>query len=185
MKIYTRDGDSGETSLVGGGRIEKDAPRVEVCGDVDELNAWIGLVRTEPIPNTLDEVLARIQNELFDLGAEVASPDPARQNTAAIQARHVEALEADIDRLDKDLEPLCEFVLPGGARPASLLHLARAVCRRAERRLVTLAREKDARLSPLLLAHVNRLADLLFVAARFANKEAGRSDVSWEQRGSE
>jgi cob(I)alamin adenosyltransferase len=179
VKIYTRDGDRGETDLCDGARVAKDAARVELLGALDELGALFGVVRAEPISEAIDRVLGRIQNELFDVGAEVAGADPARKNAATIAPGHVEALESDIDRLDAGLEPLDTFILPGGSRPAALLHHARAVCRRAERRLVTLMhREKEA-VSPVLPAYVNRLGDLLFVLARTANKEAGRGDMRW------
>jgi cob(I)alamin adenosyltransferase len=181
MTIYTRDGDDGETSLYGGGRIGKDALRIEVCGAIDELNSLLGLVRTEPLSREIDGVFARIQHELFDVGAEVASVDPTRRKTAAVNAGHIQALEADIDRLDATLEPLRTLILPGGCRAAALAHCARAVCRRAERRLVALARAEGETISPALLAYMNRLGDLLFVLARATNRDAGTSEAAWKK----
>lgn len=182
MKIYTRGGDRGETDLCDGARVAKDTGRIEILGVLDELGALIGVVRAEPLSEALDRLLGRLQNDLFAVGAEVASTDPARQKTATIGPGHVEALESDIDRLDTQLEPLNTFILPGGSRPAALLHHARAVCRRAERRLVALAHDEKETISPLLLAYVNRLGDLLFVLARTANKLSGRKDVAWRKR---
>ncbi|MCX7424156.1 MAG: cob(I)yrinic acid a,c-diamide adenosyltransferase [Planctomycetia bacterium] len=182
MKIYTRGGDRGETDLYDGARVAKDTGRIEVVGALDELGALLGVVRAEPLSEALDGLLGRIQNDLFDVGAEVASTDPAKQRTATIGPGHVEALESDIDRLDTQLEPLDTFILPGGSRPAALLHHARAVCRRAERRLVALARHEKETISPVLLVYANRLGDLLFVAARTANKQAGCKDMVWRKR---
>ena len=166
MKIYTRTGDLGETGLFGGPRVGKDMARIEAFGTVDELNAVLGVVRAETLPDDVDRVLERIQRELLDLGAELASPDPVKQGTRKIDRGNVSALEAQIDRFQESLEPLDEFILPGGNRAAALLHLARTVCRRAERRLVTLVRHGQEEISLLLLAYLNRLSDLLFVLAR-------------------
>jgi len=182
MKIYTRGGDRGETDLYGGGRIAKDAARIEACGTIDELNCLLGVVRAESLHEELDAVLQRVQHELFDIGAEVASLDSARQKTAVASVRHVERLEADIDRFDEALEPLQDLILPGGSRSAALLHHARTVCRRAERRLVSLARIEGESLSPVLVPYLNRLSDLLFTLARVANRDAGRPDVAWKSR---
>lgn len=181
MKIYTRTGDQGQTALFGGPRVDKDAARVEAYGTVDELNAVLGLVRTESLGREVDEVLARIQGELFEVGAEIASVDPAARGTRSIGPPHVAALESDIDRFDATLPPLREFILPGGTRPAALLHVARTVCRRAERRLVTLVRQSPAEVSMVLVAYLNRLGDLLFVLARQANAAAGQLDVPWHR----
>ncbi|MCR4414294.1 MAG: cob(I)yrinic acid a,c-diamide adenosyltransferase [Thermoguttaceae bacterium] len=179
MKIYTRTGDDGQTALFGGPRVPKDMVRVEAYGAVDELNAVLGLVRTEPLADVIDRVLARIQNELFEVGAEIASPDPVAKGTRTIGQTHVKAIEDEIDRHESGLAPLEHFILPGGTRGAALLHVARTVCRRAERRLVALMHDDPEKVSPALMAYLNRLSDLLFVLARAANAQAGRQDVIW------
>jgi cob(I)alamin adenosyltransferase len=181
MKIYTRTGDLGETGLFGGPRLGKDAARIEACGTVDELNAVLGLVRAEPLATELVELLARVQAELFEVGAELASIDPVARRTRTIAPQHVQALEAQIDRWEATLPPLRSFILPAGVRAAALLHLARAVCRRAERRLVRLVRSSQEPISLLLLSYLNRLGDLLFVLARVANQQAGGRDVLWQR----
>jgi cob(I)alamin adenosyltransferase len=169
MRIYTRGGDRGETSLIGGRRVRKNAPRVEACGTVDELNAAIGWARSKGQPPDVDAVLAGVQRDLFDLGADLATPSGGGR----IGPRHVARLEAAIDGFDARLPPLRNFILPGGARPAAALHLARTICRRAERRIVRLGDERA-------IAYVNRLSDLLFVLARCANHAAGLPDVPWK-----
>jgi cob(I)alamin adenosyltransferase len=183
MKIYTKTGDSGDTGLFRGGRVGKDDPRIEAYGTVDELNASLGLARVAEPGGPLDELLARIQNELFDLGAELATPDPADQGAAPISTAHIGALERAIDKHEADLPPLKTFILPGGTPPAAALHLARTVCRRAERRVVTLARQPGARISPHAVVYLNRLGDLLFVLARAANHAKGRDDEPWRPGG--
>jgi len=184
VKIYTRTGDAGETGLFGGPRVAKDAPRVEVCGSVDELNAMLGVVRAGWLPAEADELLERVQHELFDMGAELATRDATAHATPSIGSAEIAALEAAIDRLESALTPLSQFILPGGDASAAQVHLARAVCRRAERRLVTLAHDPGGPLSPHLLIYLNRLGDLLFVLARWLNAAAGCPDVPW-RRGSE
>jgi len=179
MAIYTRTGDLGETGLFAGPRVGKDMPRIEVYGAVDELNAVLGLVRTEPVGEAIDQILARVQDELFQIGAELATPDPVARGTRWIGRGQVRGLEEEIDRLDATLPPLEHFVLPGGTRQAALFHLARTVCRRAERRLVTLIRHSEEPISLPLLAYLNRLGDLLFVLARVANAQAGQPDIPW------
>jgi cob(I)alamin adenosyltransferase len=179
MKIYTKTGDTGDTGLFGGPRVRKDASRIEAYGTVDELNAVLGLARTEALPAEIDLLVARIQNELFDLGAELATPDPQAKNMATLNANNIAALEAAIDRHEAQLAPLRQFILPGGTRGAALLHLARTVCRRAERRLVTLAASET--ITPTLLVYLNRLSDLLFVLARSVNQSAGQADVPWQK----
>lgn len=182
-RIYTRAGDSGETGLYRGPRVGKDCLRIEAYGTVDELNSWIGLLRSEPIPSEIDQLLEAIQNRLFELGAELATPDAERHGTRYIQADHVRELERAIDRLDADLEPLTRFILPGGTRAGALAHVVRTVCRRAERRLVALIREALALgtpLSPTSLAYLNRLSDFLFVLARWLNKQAGKTESPWD-----
>jgi cob(I)alamin adenosyltransferase len=178
MKIYTKTGDEGETGLFGGPRVSKDHPRVEAYGAVDELNAVLGLVRCETSGEPLDLLLAKIQNELFDLGAELASPQPDRVGTRRITAVQTAALESAIDEHEAGLPPLKAFILPGGCRAAALLHVARTVCRRAERRVVTLG-EREAVAGDVVI-YLNRLSDLLFVLARFVNHTAGGGDVPWQ-----
>ena len=181
MKIYTRTGDLGETALFAGPRVGKDMPRIEVCGAIDELNAALGLARADSLDPDTDRILDRVQHELFAIGAELATPDPVARGVQWIGREHVQSLEADIDRRDASLPPLTEFILPGGTRGAALLHLARAVCRRAERRLVSLIRHCDEPISLPLLAYLNRLSDLLFVLARAENARAGIADVTWRK----
>ncbi|MGI6416447.1 MAG: cob(I)yrinic acid a,c-diamide adenosyltransferase [Thermoguttaceae bacterium] len=180
-KIYTRTGDQGETGLVWGPRVGKDMARIETIGAIDELNAVLGLARSENLPTEIDGPLERIQNELFCFGAEVATPRAAEHGMQQIQRRHVESLEADIDRISERLAPLSQFVVPCGSRAAAEVHLARTVCRRAERRLVALVRECPEDVSLLLLAYLNRLGDLLFVLARAANALADYSDTLWRK----
>ena len=181
MKIYTRTGDLGETGLFGGPRVGKDVARVEVYGTVDELSAILGLARAEGLDEDIDRWLERVQNELFEVGAELATPDPVSRGTRTIGPPHIEAMEAEIDRYQQALPPLEHFILPGGTSPAALLHQARTVCRRAERRLVTLLREPSEPVSLVLLAYLNRLGDLLFALARTVNARAGRSDMVWKR----
>lgn len=184
MKIYTRTGDSGETSLLGGERVRKDALRIETIGCVDETNAAIGVVRIElarsdtPLPK-VDAALARVQHSLFDLGAELASRSGASANSSRVRDDDVLLLEAEIDHHEAQLEPLQTFILPGGAAAAALLHVARCVCRRAERRLVELADAEMVRGE--LRRYMNRLSDLLFVLARAVNKANHVADVKWQQ----
>lgn len=181
MKIYTKTGDDGETGLYGGPRVGKDHPRVEAYGSVDELNAVLGVVRTHGPPADIDALLATIQNELFDLGAELATPDAATRKGPRVGPPQIAALEQAIDRYEEQLEPLRQFILPGGVAAAAALHLARTVCRRAERLVVTLARGES--ISPDVVIYLNRLSDLLFVLARATNRREGVVDVPWEQRG--
>ncbi len=181
LKIYTKTGDGGETGLFGGGRVPKDDRRVAAYGEVDELNAALGLaLALEPRAFARD-LLELVQRDLFTIGAELASPDPAKLVKALPGPRlgdaRVEALEDAIDRAEATLAPLKSFILPGGSSKAAALQLGRAVCRRAERAVVTLSRE--AAVSPAILKYVNRLSDLLFVLARAANAAAGLSDVPW------
>jgi len=181
LKIYTKTGDGGETGLFGGGRVPKDDRRVAAYGEVDELNAALGLaLALEPRAFARD-LLELVQRDLFTIGAELASPDPAKLVKALPGPRlgdaRVEALEDAIDRAEATLAPLKNFILPGGSSKAAALQLGRAVCRRAERAVVTLSRE--AAVSPAILKYVNRLSDLLFVLARATNAAAGLSDVPW------
>ena len=183
MKIYTRTGDRGETGLFGGGRVPKNHARVAAYGDVDELNAAIGVARAlEPEPFAAG-LLEAVQRDLFAIGGHLASPDPIKVETAlakaALPGDRIRALEAAIDEAEDALPPLERFVLPGGTPKAAALHVARTVCRRAERSVVGLSREGGAEVPPPILVYLNRLSDLLFVLARRANAEAGRPDVAW------
>jgi cob(I)alamin adenosyltransferase len=187
-KIYTRGGDKGETSLGDGSRIVKHGLRVKVYGTVDEANAVIGLVRVEihRTPNsddTLDPALNRIQNDLFDLGADLCTPEDGRRAEGALRiiAAQVDWLESEIDRINAALDPLTSFILPGGTPAAAQLHLARTVTRRAERLITALAAE--APINPEAVKYLNRLSDLLFVMSRAANG-GGEDDVLWVPGGS-
>lgn len=181
VKIYTKTGDKGETSLLGGDRVRKDAIRVVAYGDVDETNAAIGMVlATEPL-DFERSLLESIQRDLLAIGGRLASPAPElvakALRKAVIPAGRIEQMEATIDRADAELEPLHEFILPGGSLKAAYLHVARTVCRRAERSVVTLGR--DSSIDPDILRYLNRLSDLLFMLARLANHRAGVPDVKW------
>jgi cob(I)alamin adenosyltransferase len=185
VKVYTRGGDRGETSLFGGQRVRKDDARVEAYGDVDELNAVIGSVLAEIRDEDLREMLETVQRSLFDLGAELATPDPEKREEKGKGIRRVsdadvDALEGAIDRLDTELEPLRVFVLPGGERAAALLHHARTVCRRAERRVVGLSTQEAS--AELPVRYLNRLSDLLFTLARVVNRRSGTPESTWEGR---
>jgi cob(I)alamin adenosyltransferase len=181
-KIYTRTGDDGTTALASGQRVAKYDLRVEAYGTVDETNAAIGLARlnTRDAMPVLDAMLARIQNDLFDLGADLSYPDEAKdaRGRLAVTDAQVERLEIEIDALNRDLQPLRSFVLPGGTPAASFLHLARTLSRRAERLMVALASRPNEPIGPPALRYINRLSDFLFVAARYAN-DKGRADVLW------
>jgi cob(I)alamin adenosyltransferase len=181
LRIYTRTGDAGTTGLFGGGRVEKDDPRVEAYGDIDELNAVLGLARAVEMMPRIDEVLVPIQRDLFSLGALLATPDREKMKQQLEKARIDEAriteLERHIDDGEQELEPLTAFILPGGTPKSAALHVARTVCRRAERRVVALHREVE--LPQLVVVYLNRLSDLLFVLARVANRRAGAGEVTW------
>jgi len=201
-RIYTRSGDGGRTSLVSGARISKAEPRMQAIGGVDETNAALGLARSARGPQTgqaaegqadekradksrdeLDHMLERLQNDLFDLGADLAAPRPADRTekpgeALRISKAQVRRLEEEIDRLNERLQPLNSFVLPGGSPLAAALHMARTICRRAERDMVALAEKQPREVNPEALAYVNRLSDLLFVMARIANND-GAADHLW------
>jgi cob(I)alamin adenosyltransferase len=181
MKIYTRAGDTGLTGLYGGGRVRKDDPRIAAYGTVDELNAFLGLARAEGPSAEIDEVLVRLQNELFDLGAELATRDPQAKGTAVINEARIAVLEGIIDRFEERLAPLKEFILPGGSMVAAHLHVARTVCRRAEREAVFLTSLPEEHVSNSVIAYLNRVSDLLFVLSRAANAAVGVSDVPWRR----
>lgn len=176
MKIYTKTGDAGETGLFGGPRVAKDHARIEAFGTVDELNSHLGVVRTLPAAGEFDPLLRRIQCELFDLGAQLATPTAVEER---ITTAHVEHIEAAIDRYEELLEPLTCFILPTGTPLAAALHVARTVCRRAERRVVTLAGRVETTIPANAIEYLNRLGDLLFVLARVANRREGLPDDPW------
>jgi cob(I)alamin adenosyltransferase len=173
-KIYTRTGDAGTTGLGDGSRVAKDAPRIHALGDVDELNSTIGLLLCEDLPAGLRTALTGIQHDLFDLGGELCIP--GFNNVTEAQVKRLEDL---LDGYNADLPPLKDFILPGGARSASVAHLARTVCRRAERSVITLANVEPV--SDLVRQYLNRLSDLMFVLGRVLNRHAGGSDVLWQQ----
>jgi cob(I)alamin adenosyltransferase len=172
-KIYTRTGDDGTTGLGDGSRINKDSLRVEAMGDIDELNSVIGLMMTETVPTGLTDILTQIQHDLFNVGGEICIP-----NYVILKQSRVVDLEHAIDELNSHLAPLKEFILPGGTKAAAYCHLARTVCRRAERKLVELHRNE--KVTDISLQYLNRLSDLLFVMCRMINIEAGVSDVLWK-----
>ena len=174
MKIYTRTGDSGETSLFGGSRVAKDDPRIEAYGTIDELNSAIGVARATWPLSPIDRQLDAIQSDLFDVGAHLAAPGNDR--FAGVEPRRIEELERAIDAMESELQPLTNFIIPGGSVAAAQLHVARTVCRRAERRVVAL---ED---NPATVAYLNRLSDYLFVAARYANRGHGVPDTPWLRR---
>ena len=186
-KVYTRHGDKGQTHLVGGRRVGKDDPRIESYGTIDELNSVLGIVRAcndaaAPTPATtrLDQILRQVQNELFDLGSELATPpDAAYEGMFRMSAAEVTALERLMDECQKELPPLKSFILPGGGRIGGFLHQARTVCRRAERRILVLSRLEPIGEWPL--KYVNRLSDLLFVLSRWAGKHLGETEYLWER----
>ena len=181
MKIYTRTGDEGATALFGGGRVGKDHPRVEAYGDVDELNAALGMARSVEMMPRIDEVLVPVQRDLFAIGALLATPDHEKMREQLSKARidegRIAELEGAIDACERELEPLRSFIIPGGTPKAAALHVARTVCRRAERRVVSLT--SDVELPALVIVYLNRLSDLLFMLARVANRRAGAGEVTW------
>jgi len=180
VKIYTRAGDDGTTGLLGAGRVAKDDPRIEAYGTVDELNAVLGLARsTGGLDPDADGLVARLQDDLFAVGAALADPDPAGKFHNAVTEDHASRLEAEIDRLESELPPLTRFILPGGTPAAAQLHLARTVCRRAERLVVRLGQRPDGAVPPRLVAYLNRLSDFLFVMARAVNHRSGSGDIPW------
>lgn len=180
MKIYTKTGDQGTTGLFGGPRVGKDDPRICSYGTIDELNAVLGMTRNVPLSSQHDTFLQCIQVELFAIGAELATPNPEMHGVKWSSSSAVARMEQWIDQLEEELEPLRNFILPGGSPSAAHLHFARTVCRRAEREVVALSR--DPRISDLsdIIIYLNRLSDLLFVMARSANHRLGVSDVLWQ-----
>jgi cob(I)alamin adenosyltransferase len=181
-KVYTRTGDDGTTGLGGGQRVSKDSLRIAVYGTVDELNSQLGVALCGDLDDEIVLALVRIQNELFHLGSDlcVLEKDKETQPVPAIEARHIEALEAQIEDLAAQLELLQNFVLPGGSPGAAQLHLARTVCRRAERLLIALAAKETV--GPFTLQYLNRLSDVLFMMARYENLKKGVEDMLWDSR---
>ncbi len=187
-KVYTRTGDKGFTKLVGGKKVAKDAARIEAYGTIDELNSVLGLARVfnddlkdrQPAAQRLDEIFRRLQNELFDLGSELATPpDFSYEGMFKVGEDEVKTLEKLIDELQKDLAPLNSFILPGGGKVSGFLHQARTVCRRAERDILRLSREEE--IGPGPLPYVNRLSDLFFVLSRWVSKNLGEPEYLWER----
>lgn len=181
-KVTTRTGDDGTTGLSSGRRVKKDDPRIEAYGTVDELNSVLGVALSEGLAEPLPGLVRRIQNELFHLGSDLSMPrgDEESFSVPRIEARHVDGLEEALDELGEDLAPLENFVLPGGSPGAARLNVARAVCRRAERETVTLGAAEE--IGDAVVRYLNRLSDLLFVAARFENRSRGVEDVLWDSR---
>ncbi len=173
-KIYTKTGDAGTTGLGDGSRVAKDCIRIEAIGAVDELNSALGVLLAEQVAQPIFDCLTAIQHDLFDLGGELSIP-----GHAVISESHVERIETLLDDFNAPLSPLKEFILPGGSRPAALSHVARAVCRRAERRVVALAAAEQ--MSAMPQRYLNRLSDLLFVLSRVLNRDARRADVYWQK----
>ena len=178
MRIYTRTGDDGKTGIVGGQRISKDDARIEAYGTVDELNAALGLIRSSSPTPELDELLAEIKRNLFTLGAELATPTESQSWTRSMTDDHIEQLEKWIDHWEAELPELRNFILPGGTPIAAHLHLARVICRRAERRVVTLARLSPV--SRVVIPFLNRLSDLFFVLGRAENSQQGVPNPIWK-----
>ena len=179
MKIYTKTGDAGETSLFDNSRVSKADPRVDAYGEVDEVNASLGAARAAGVDDDIAQVLATVQKDLFAVGARLADPSSRiaeRVTKATVTAEQIELLETTIDRLEAELPPLRRFILPGGSPAGALLHLARTVCRRAERRVVSLGTDS---VEPGVIIYLNRLSDLLFVMARAVNRRAGIPETEW------
>ena len=174
-KIYTRTGDAGTTGLGNGNRVSKNSLRIHTLGEVDEVNAAIGVLLCEELPEDVRALLTNVQHDLFDLGGEVCIP-----GMEMITAKQVQHLEEELDRFNDDLEPLKDFILPGGTRAAALCHQARTICRRAERMIVALGQEEAVNDAPR--QYLNRLSDLLFVLGRVLNRAGGRGDVLWQKR---
>jgi cob(I)alamin adenosyltransferase len=181
-RVYTKTGDDGTTGLGSGARIAKDSPRIEAYGTVDELNSQIGVALAAGVQDPVASALRTIQNELFHLGSDLCIPEEDKKRTPVprIEERHVLALETLMDRLSKELSPLENFILPGGSPAAAALHVARTVCRRAERRVLSLSRREP--IGAQVIPYLNRLSDALFVMARYENKRSGSADTLWDSR---
>jgi len=180
MKIYTKTGDKGETSLFGGERVKKSAQRLKAYGTIDELNSFIGLTVVETDDKSVNELLQKIQNDLFSLGADLATPENEKTkklNIFRVDKNFISHIEEYIDKFQKDLDELKSFILPGGTKSASLLHVCRAVCRRSEREIVEL--DKTEKINKNIIVYLNRLSDLFFVLSRYENKIAGKPDIIW------
>jgi cob(I)alamin adenosyltransferase len=180
VKIYTKTGDDGITGLLGNRRVPKDDLRIEAYGTIDELNAALGVARAHGLDPAADAVAGQLQDELFAVGSALADPDPNGKYHNAITTEHATRLEELIDNLEKEVAPLTKFILPGGSLAAAQIHLARTVCRRAERLVVRLARQQGSDVPRALLLYLNRLSDLLFVLARVVNHHAGVADIPWK-----
>ncbi len=180
MRIYTRTGDAGDTGLLGGGRVPKDHTRVQAYGDIDELNSFVGYLRAAIHDPEIDSVLEAIQNTLLEAGTEAATPPGSAYHPAGVIETDVTGVENSIDRIDSALPPLTSFILPGGSEAACRAHLARCACRRAERSIVRMLRAEPG--ETLILKYLNRVSDLLFVLARWANHQAGVPDRIWHSR---
>jgi cob(I)alamin adenosyltransferase len=180
MKIYTKTGDTGETSLIGGKRVSKAELRISAYGTVDELNAYVGLLRDQPVNKSRKEVITEIQDRLFTMGSILAAPDPSEMKLPALSEQDVSWLELEIDKMDKTLPQMRSFVLPGGHRSVSFGHVTRTVCRRAEREVVMLAGHEQV--DPLVIKYLNRLSDYLFVLCRKMSDELKITEVPWKAR---
>lgn len=178
MKIYTKKGDTGETALFGGAKTVKNNPRIHAYGTVDELNSTIGIALTEPLSDIGKSILNRVQNELFIVGSDLATPDPEKARIDQTGEEQIKKLEKYIDQLEEDLPPLKSFILPGGSRAGAFLHLCRTVCRRAERETVALSQEESINQNNIV--YLNRLSDLLFVLARYENRQSGAEETPWK-----
>ncbi len=182
MKIYTKGGDKGETGLFGGERVSKDSLRIEAYGTIDELNSFIGLTLDEAEDPDVQTLLGKIQNTLFVLGSDLSAPDNdknKKHKIPRISKIHYEEIEREIDKFDEQLKELKNFILPSGSKSAALLHVCRTICRRAERRVVSL--NNTVNLSPDIIIFLNRLSDLFFVLARYENKVSGNKDIEWQK----
>jgi cob(I)alamin adenosyltransferase len=180
MKIYTRVGDDGGTGLIGGGRVSKDHLRIEAYGTLDELSATIGMACSQPLSAAIGELLRTVQDDLFVMGAQLATPGGGTPSCGSITQADVQRIEASIDRFEAELSPLRTFILPGGSPAAAALHLSRVVCRRAERRVVSLSGQEAV--AEALVPYLNRLSDLFFVLSRVVNREANIEDTPWRKR---
>ncbi len=182
MKIYTKTGDKGTTALVGGRRVSKGDTKIESYGTVDELNSWIGLVRDQPINESRRDTLKEIQDRLFTIGADLASePEQVRKKPIpSLLEEDITLLENEMDKMDSELPPLRAFVLPGGHQSVSFAHIARTVCRRAERLVIRLSEEEEV--NPMVIKYLNRLSDYLFVLSRKMTQELGSEEITWKPR---